>query len=247
MENQRKSRGIALAGTIIVHAIILIVLCTTVLSHQPKEEKRNEILFGGEYVMLGDNTLRNSGYETSPTEPATTPENNTVPETIISEQESPMKISEAEQIENEQPSHEEIARQGQEEEKKRKEAAERINNRVKFNNKENDSKSSSSGSTDGNSTTGISSGTPGYNLKGRTAEKWGTPKSRSLSGKITIRVRVNRQGEVTSAEYAGGEGPAAANESMRQSCIGASLESRFSIDMDAPSEQSGTITWRFVE
>lgn len=245
MDNQRKSRGIALAGTIIVHAIILIVLCTTVLSHQPKEEKRKEILFGGEYVMFGNNTLRDSGYETSPTEPSTTPENNTATETITSEQESPMKISDAEQAESEQPSQEEIAIQ--EEEKKRKEAAERINNRVKFNDIENGSKSDGSGSTDGNSTTGVSSGTPGYNLKGRTAEKWGTPKSRSLSGKITIRVRVNRQGEVTSAEYAGGEGPAAANESMRQSCIGASLESRFSIDMDAPTEQTGTITWRFVE
>lgn len=245
MENQRKSRGIALAGTIIVHAIILIVLCTTVLSHQPKEKILNEILFGGEYVILEDNTLRGSDYETYPTEPATSPENNTVPETITSEQESPMKINEAEQAENKQPSHDEIARQ--EEEKKRKEAAERINNRVKFNDRENGSKSGDSDTTNGNSTTGASSGTPGYNLKGRTAERWGTPKSRSLSGKITIRVRVNRQGKVTSAEYAGGEGPAAANESIRQSCIGASLESRFSIDMDAPTEQSGTITWRFVE
>lgn len=246
MDNQRKSRRIALAGTITVHAIVLAVLCFTVLRHQPKEEDRNEILFGGEYVMIGDNTLLNTGDKTSPNEPATAPESDISPATITSEQESPMKINDADKADNEQPSQEEIARQ--EEEKKRKEAAERINNRVKFNNSDNSgSGAGNQGSTDGNTTTGAQNGTPGYNLKGRTAEKWGTPKSRSLSGKITIRVRVNRQGEVTSAEYAGGEGPAAANGPMRQCCIRASLESHFSIDMNAPTEQTGTITWRFVE
>lgn len=245
MDNQRKSRRIALAGTIIVHAIILVVLCFTVLSYQPKEEERNEILFGGEFVMIGDNSLQNTSDRPSPIEQTAIPDTHNPSATIMSEQESPMKISDAEQPEKELPSQEEIARQ--EEEKKRKETANRINNRVKFNNSDNGSKSGGSGSPEGNSTTGTANGTPGYNLKGRTAEKWGTPKSRSLSGKITIRVRVNRQGEVTSAEYAGGEGPAAANESMRQSCIRASLDSRFSVDMNAPTEQTGTITWRFVE
>ena len=101
------------------------------------------------------------------------------------------------------------------------------------------------GSPNGNSTTGALSGMPGHDLRGRTAEAWGKPAS-TLSGTVRIKVRVNRKGQVTGTpEYIGGTGPAAANAGVRRSCIAASRQSRFSVDLEAPAEQTGVITWKF--
>ena len=59
-------------------------------------------------------------------------------------------------------------------------------------------------------------------------------------------MRVNRQGYVIgSPQYVGGEGPASANLTIRNRCISASQESRFSVSEDAQAEQVGVITWRF--
>ncbi|MBQ9077163.1 MAG: hypothetical protein IJY31_04905 [Muribaculaceae bacterium] len=255
----RKDRLAALIVTIVFHLLLLVVLCFVSLHYSPaKEEKtQGEILFGGEYVMLGSRAAANGSQDTgtaSSANPDKVDESgldftdegasgNPV-QPVASEQESPMKVRVEEQPENNGPTKEELARR--EEERKRQEAARRISSRVKFNSGDANG-NGKTGSPDGNAPAGALSGTPGLNLNGRTAESWGAPKSRSLSGKIIVRVRVNRQGHVTSAEYAGGEGPAAANKSVRQSCVQASLDSRFSVDLNALSEQTGTITWHFIE
>ena len=100
------------------------------------------------------------------------------------------------------------------------------------------------GSTNGNSSTGALSGTPGFNLKGRTMDSWSKPQPGPL-GTITVKVSVNRQGQVTEASYQSGTGAAAANASTRQNCVNAARASRFSVDNDAPAIQTGTITYRF--
>ena len=102
----------------------------------------------------------------------------------------------------------------------------------------------SAGSPNGNATVGAVSGSPGFNLKGRTLADWHRPASAPL-GTITIRVSVNRQGKVTSASYLSGTGAAAASQSARQSCIAAARQSQFSVDEDAPASQTGTITYNF--
>ncbi len=260
MDNSRKNRIIAVIGTIAFHLIVLVIMLCMALSYPPKNKKidepKSEILFGGEYVMIGNipNQFKTQNDQQSPSVSDIKGDdtgNDMVDEGTVGEpsqlitstQESPMTIQKKETPEKTGPTKEELAQQ--EKERKQKEAAERINNRVQFTGNRGTG-SGNAGSPDGNSSTGALLGAPGFDLKGRTAEAWGSPKSRSLSGKIVIKVRVNRQGRVTSAEYAGGEGPAAANTSVRQSCIQASLDSKFSVNLNAAAEQTGTITWRFI-
>lgn len=100
------------------------------------------------------------------------------------------------------------------------------------------------GSPDGNSTVGAVSGSPGFNLKGRSLADWHSPAKGPL-GSITVRVSVNRQGKVTSASYLSGTGAAAANRTTRNNCVNAALRSQFSVDNDAPASQTGTITYNF--
>ena len=101
------------------------------------------------------------------------------------------------------------------------------------------------GQPDGNSAAGSFSGKPGNGLRGRTAEHWGSVRS-TKTGTIAIRVRVNSQGRVTYATYdpSRSSGAAAADTRMRQLCVAASKQSRFSVLEGAP-EASGTITWKF--
>lgn len=101
------------------------------------------------------------------------------------------------------------------------------------------------GQADGNATKGSFSGKPGNGLKGRTAEHWGSVRS-TKTGTIAIRVRVNSKGQVTSATYdpSRSSGAAAADTQMRQRCIAASKQSRFSV-LEGSPEASGTITWKF--
>ena len=87
-------------------------------------------------------------------------------------------------------------------------------------------------------------GTPGTNLKGRTLSSWEKPAG-TQTGTITITVRVNRQGHVIAASYATGTGPVASQPAARRSCEQAAMRSRFSVDLDAAVEQTGTITYRF--
>lgn len=261
MDNTHRNRLTALIGTIVFHVLILVILCCVSLHYPPKPKEwppkdTAEILFGGEYVILGNTPdfkksrnarpaqsqaeTRNDASGTDLTDEGTAGKPSNV---ITSAQESPMKVQKKETPEKTGPTKEELARQ--EKERQQKEAAAKINNRVKFNS-DAGTGTGNAGSPDGNSTTGALSGAPGFNLKGRTAESWGNTRS-TLSGKIIVRVRVNRQGKVTSAEYAGGEGPAAASKEIRQRCIQASLESRFSVNLDAQAEQTGTITWKFTD
>lgn len=101
------------------------------------------------------------------------------------------------------------------------------------------------GQPDGNAAAGSFSGKPGNGLRGRTAEHWGTVRS-TKTGTIAIRVRVNSQGRVTSAVYdpSRSSGAAAADTRMRQLCVEASKQSRFSV-LEGSPEASGTITWKF--
>ena len=54
-----------------------------------------------------------------------------------------------------------------------------------------------------------------------------------------------RQGRVIGAEYSGGSGTVAGSASARKSCVASALRSKFSVDLNAKAEQTGTITYRF--
>ena len=221
----------------------------------------SEIVFGGEFVKLGDmsspspqkSDTRASETQNieEPSHEGTNMENAGLqsaetPDITTSEQPSPAKVEKKEKPQKTGPTKEELAeRERIRREREQAQKSKRINSGMKNTfNKPGKNNNGTEGSPQGNSTQGATSGTPGYSLEGRTPQGWGRPSS-SHGGTITIKVKVNRQGYVTEASYDSGKGPAAAQASVRNSCIQAARQSRFSVDMNAKAEQTGYITWTF--
>ncbi len=267
MDSSHNYRIIALIGTITFHGIIAVLLLVAYLQYSGEEERKwppedeSDIVFGGEYVMLGDIPTPTTDISNKPRPTQASDETaidgtdiedtgDAISETspiISSDDESPMTITEKETPPQTGPTKEELAeqeriRREKEEAQKKANISNRLKNGFSSSNKPS---SGQSGSPSGNSTTGALAGSPGHNLSGRTAESWGRPSS-TMSGSIRIKVRVNRQGHVIGTpQYVGGSGPAAANYAVRQNCISASAQSRFSVNNDATAEQVGIITWTF--
>lgn len=263
--DNNRQRLIALLATVAFHVLVAVLLLTLYLRYPGEAvETRtwppvdsSEVLFGGEYVMIGDRpeiaqntgtpapaeaeaqevpapeaeSLVNSG---EPAEPAPV---------ISSERPSPAKVEKKPAPEKTGPTKAELEAAAKA--KREEEARKAIAGKVKFGQKgTGGSGSGNAGSPDGNATVGAVSGSPGFNLKGRSLADWHRPASAPL-GTITVRVTVNRQGKVTSASYLSGTGAAAASQSARQSCVNAARMSQFSVDNDAPASQTGTITYNF--
>lgn len=268
MNQSQRDQLIALAGTSIIVIILVLALvmlhCRVDISEQPDRKwppvDSSEIVFGGEYVMLGDMPLPVEESDNTPlpdnsateaavdgTDLADTGEAVAeAPSLVASQRESQMQVTEKPKPEKTGPTKEELAER--ERIKRQKEEAEKqakIKDRMKSGFSNAAKGSGQAGSPNGNSTTGALSGMAGHDLRGRTAESWGRPSS-TLSGTVRIKVRVNRKGQVTGTpEYIGGTGPAAASMAVRKSCVNASCESHFSVDYEAPAEQTGVITWKF--
>lgn len=266
MNRPDKDKLTATATTSIILVLLLIGLMFGRFSVDLSQEREwppvdsSEIVFGGEFVKMGDlpTPAQSADAEVMPqssadeaTHDGTDMDNQGEavledPSKITLEKESPAKEEAKPKLEKSGPTKEELAEQQRikrekEQAAQRKKISSSIKNRF---NKSSSKAKGKPGSTKGNSDNGVISGTPGYSLKGRTPEGWGYPSS-TFDGTITIRVKVNRQGHVIEATYSGGTGAAAAQQSVRRSCIEAAKQSRFSVDLDAPAEQVGTITWTF--
>ncbi|MBD5367997.1 MAG: energy transducer TonB [Bacteroides sp.] len=263
--DNRKSHMWALLATILFHAVVLVVLLSVFLRYSPSSPSEREwppvdsaeVLFAGEYVMIGDDPTAadNDSSDPAAEADATTTETETAdnidagthaePSPLIStETPSTAKTKTKPQPEVSGPTKAEIeaAEKARREEEKRREIADRMKN-THFGSTAG-SGSGNPGQADGNSTSGATSGMPGYNLKGRSIAVYEQP-PRGPLGSVTIRVTVNRKGIVTSARYESGTGSAAASASTRKNCEQAAMKSQFSVDEDAPSSQSGTITYNF--
>lgn len=246
--------------TVLFHLIVAVILLLSFLHYTwpPKDmpvPKESEIMFGGEYVMLG-NVQAPSSDEMSDAQPEKSQEDASVdgqdmensgeqamatPDLVTSQQELPIKVKKKEKkpektgpIKPEKP--------GKEREKRENEKTKNINKNVasSFNKKG----KGKEGSPNGNSNVGARSGAPGHSLKGRTLESWDRASSHE-EGTVIIEVRVNPRGKVISAHYVGGKGAAAANQATRRSCEQSSLRCRFSVSTETTTEQTGRITWRF--
>lgn len=258
-----KSKLWALAATLLFHAALVAALVMAFLEYRPGQELErtwppvddDEILYGGEYVMLGDNPLATSSDdqgEVSPAadesaveasdldnagaaQPAPAPlASANTPSPVKVKPQPPVKAG---------PSKEEIERENKA--RQEKETAEKISNRVNFGSTGTDNSSNAkAGSKNGNTSTGALSGAPGTDLKGRSLASWSKP-SGSATGTIVVQVHVNRKGRVTRAVYISGTGAVAGNAAARQSCEQAALKSTFSVADDGPAEQVGRITYRF--
>lgn len=262
-KSDSRHRLIALFVTVAFHVAVAVLLITLYLQPVASDMERkwppvdsSEVLFGGEYVMVGDRPeiADNTG---EPASSATEAEAVPAPEVealensgedakpspvISSEQPSPAKVEKKPVPEKSGPTKAEI--EAAEKAKREQETRQAIAGKVKFGQTGTGTKAGNAGSHDGNASVGAVNGSPGFNLKGRTLADWHRPAAAPL-GTITIRVSVNRQGKVTSASYMSGTGAAAASQTARQSCVQAALRSQFSVAEDAPPSQTGTITYNF--
>lgn len=265
MDSSKKSRIIAIIGTIVIHLLLLVTTLCVVIEHTPVKDAEwpprdsSEILFGGEYVMLGDmiQPIPESDQEQPAPEAneAETPEADDLvdagtqaqpSQVVTSTQESPMKVEKKPET-TPGPTKEEL--EAAEKARLEKEKQEQIKNQMKNafagSGKSSDSNGKGkAGQTDGNSDTGATSGSPGANVGGRTLAHW-VKTSSTKSGTIIVAVTVNPQGKVTSAKVNGGSGAAYADATTRSRCEQASLQCSFSVSSTETRDQRGTITWRF--
>jgi TonB family protein len=85
-----------------------------------------------------------------------------------------------------------------------------------------------------------------FSLAGRNPVSLPKPEYNSqVSGTIVVRIRVNREGKVTSAEP-GARGTNIADKTLWESAKKAALKARFNAKADATLTQAGTITYHFV-
>lgn len=259
MKESDKDRMRGMIAAVIFHVVLICVFVFSKMHYVPLLDKisqpEEEILFGGEYVMLGDilQPMRNDApgmerVEQSSKEPAMAGEDTeNVGETgdaptpmVSTDAESPMKVKKEEKP---GPTAEELA-EAERVKKEQEQKAKKINKRVTFGKTEGTG-SGTGGSPDGVSTARVASGAPGVSgLEGYTLSNWGRPNS-AVNGVVRIRVRVNSRGKVTEAKYEGGSGSAAGNQAVRRSCERAALQSQFSVPKNTTTDGVGVITWKF--
>lgn len=253
MDSTRKERIAAAVITAVVTAVALIVLFAVVLTFPPRDweerhpaEEESELLFGGEYVMLGDlpvpsasDAVKRSDAAPDGADLSDAGAAAEAPAVVTSDAPAAMEVpAKPEQPEKTGPTKEEI---------EQAEARRRVGSRMNFSSSsaDNTSAGGQTGSPNGNAESGAVSGQPGHNLRGRRLLNRVTPADRNATGTVEVAITVDRDGKVTSARAVGGTPTASSSASVRKGCVDASLRLRFSASADAPASQSGTVVWRF--
>ncbi len=265
MTNKNRNKVYAVATTIVIHAIVLVLLFTLCF--------RTPLPLPGEAgveVNLGM-YAQGMGIESSQEEEIindTYEEEHTVEEQVIEDVEEDI-VSEDEDI----PSLEEVTEELQEETEEeiaeedvdevQEEVVEEkpvINQRAIFQAPKTNKQQSSEGNTEGDGEQGNenglkdidryegnggSGGGPSYDLGGRGAKSISTPgKDFSEEGKVVVDIWVDKEGRVQVAEIA--KGTTIANSNMLNSAKKAALNSIFNKDDNAADLQKGTITYTFI-
>ena len=246
--NETKDRGIAVAGTILVHALIVLVLLLMAF--------RTPLPLPGEEGVEVDLGMMDQGMgNIQPEKPA-------IPMAAQpQQQQNKSKEDIVTQNDDETPAIEKPKNTKPKQEKPTEEPKPTINQRALFKGNNNPQAGGSEGITgqpgdqgnpnglagikkyDGNG--GKGNGT-GYDLGGRGAKSLHRPNDDfSEEGIVVVDIWVNRQGKVTRAEVAT-KGTTVINSDMRNKAKQAALRSSFASDPDAPEEQHGTITYTFV-
>ena len=250
MDNkEKKDRGIAIVGTIVVHALVVLVLFLMAF--------RTPLPLPGEEGVEVDLGMMDQGMgNIQPEKPA-------IPMAAQpQQQQNKSKEDIVTQNDEEAPAIEKPKNtKPKQETKPVEEPKPTVNQKALFKGSNNPQAGGSEGITgqpgdqgkpnglagikkyDGNG--GKGNGT-GYDLGGRGAKSLHRPDDDfSEEGKIVVDIWVNRNGQVVRAEVAT-KGTDIINNSMRQKAIQAAKRSTFASDPDAPEEQHGTITYTFV-
>ena len=246
---EKKDKGIAVAGTIIVHALIVLVLFLMAF--------RTPLPLPGEEGVEVDLGMMDQGMgNIQPEKPA-------IPVAAQPErQPSQSKEDIATQNDEEAPALEKPKNNKPKQEKPAEQPKPTVNQRALFKGNNNPQAGGSEGITgqpgdqgnpnglagvrqyEGNG--GRGNGT-GYDLGGRGAKSLHRPNDDfSEEGIIVVDIWVDRAGKVTRAEIKQ-KGTTLINSDMRQKAVQAAKRSTFAADPDAPEEQQhGTITYTFV-
>ena len=246
--NEKKDKGIAAVGTIIIHALVLLVLFFIIM---PTVKLQGE---EGVEVDLG---MMNQGMgNIQPEKPA-------IPQAAQPQQQQAKSKQEdlVTQNDEEAPALEKPKNTKPNQEKPAEEPKPKVNDRALFKGSNTPQAGGSEGITGQpgdqgkpNSLAGIKQyegnggkgNGPGYDLGGRGAKSLHRPNNDFIEeGIIVVDIWVNRQGKVTRAEVAT-KGTTLINNDMRQKAKQAALRSVFAADPNAPEEQHGTITYTFV-
>ena len=245
--NEKKDKSVAIAGTIVIHALVLLVLFFIIM---PTVELQGE---EGVEVDLGmmDQGMGNIQPEKPAIPKAAQPQ----------QQQNKSKEDIVTQNDEEAPAIEKPKSTKPKQEKPAEEPKPTVNQKALFKGNNNPQAGGSEGITgqpgdqgnpnglagikkyEGNG--GKGNGT-GYDLGGRGAKSLHRPNDDfSEEGIVVVDIWVNRQGKVTRAEVAT-KGTTVINSDMRNKAKQAAMRSSFVSDPDAPEEQHGTITYTFV-
>ena len=247
-KKEKADKGIAIVGTIAVHALVLLVLFLMAF--------RTPLPLPGEEGVEVDLGMMDQGMgNIQPEKPA-------IPMAAQPKQEqSQTKEDIVTQNDEEAPAIEKPKTTKPKQEKPAEEPKPQVNSRAMYKGSNNPQAGGSEGITgqpgdqgkpnglagvrkyDGNG--GKGNGT-GYDLGGRGAKSLHRPNDDfSEEGNVVVDIWVNRAGQVVRAEVAQ-KGTTIINSEMRQKAKQAALRSTFQSDPNAPEEQHGTITYTFV-
>ena len=247
-DKEKKDKGIAILGTIVFHALAVLVLLLMAF--------RTPLPLPGEEGVEVDLGMMDQGMgNIQPEKPA-------IPQAAQPQQQmNKTKEDLVTQNDDEAPAIEKPKNTKPKQEKPAEEPKPTVNQRALFKGNNNPQEGGSEGITgqpgdqgNPNGLAGIKkydgqggkgNGT-GYDLGGRGAKSLHRPNDDfSEEGIVVVDIWVNRQGKVTRAEVAT-KGTTVINSDMRQKAIQAALRSSFAADSNAPEEQHGTITYTFV-
>lgn len=273
MTNKNKNKLYGIIGTVVFHAIVLVLLFTLCF--------RTPLPLPGEAGVEVNLGMYSQGFgqevnqpeETEPVKETPKVEeqkietNDVIEEDIVSEDEEAPAIEqpqeEVEEIIEEPENKEEIVEEIVEEKQEEIVPEEKpvVNQKALFQVPKNDKKiTSSEGDDNGKNDKGKDNGLKdierydvnggsgdgiAYDLGGRGAKSISTPsKDFSEPGKIVVDIKVNREGRVVEATI--GKGTEITDMSMRESALLAAKNSIFNKDDNAPEIQSGTITYKYI-
>ena len=271
MNDNRKNEITALGITLLLCVVMVLILVNTFLRYQPidntSELKQDSIMFGGEYVMLGDMveaiesddmasdaSIENAQDTEQPDVEGDDMRDNGEPtkqptQLVTANKESPMKVKEKVKEDPTKKSGPAVDKKNTDKKEEVKQTTNSAtNNRVKnaFGNT-GGTGTGKQGSPDGNSGQGPTIGRPGLGgLVGYTLDYWAKPNPNSRwTGTVQVKVRVSPRGKVTEAHAVGGSGEAYTHAEIRHACEQAALKSAFSVPTNTTTEGVGTVTYKW--
>lgn len=247
-DKEKKDKGIAVAGTILFHALAVLILFLMAF--------RTPLPLPGEEGVEVDLGMMDQGMgNIQPEKPA-------IPMAAQPQQQTNKNEEDfVTQNDDEAPAIEKPKNTKPKQEKPAEEPKPTVNQRALFKGNNNPQSGGSEGITGQSGDQGNPNGLAGikkyygqggkgngtgYDLGGRGAKSLHRPNDDfSEEGIVVVDIWVNRQGKVTRAEVAT-KGTTVINSDMRQKATQAALRSSFAADPNAPEEQHGTITYTFV-